>query len=94
MGNLVELGFDELGDSVVAGDVADGDVDLGVGEQLRNALVGSSDQKHIGSLRQQEQLLNMDLLLYSTVSHIMITFSVRCMLNGAFMYFVSTYVKY
>ena len=54
MGNLVELGFDELGDSVVAGDVADGDVDLGVGEQLGNTLVGSSDQKHIGSLRQHK----------------------------------------
>ncbi len=51
IGDFVNFWPDEPGDSVVAGDVADGDVDLGVGEQLRDALVHRADNQHVRSLK-------------------------------------------
>ena len=48
--HFVDFRSDELGDAVVTGDVADGDVDLGVREQFRNTFVNSADNDNIGSL--------------------------------------------
>ena len=49
--DLVHLGPLKVRDAVVAGDVADGDVDLGVGEQLRIlAVVEGADREDVGSL--------------------------------------------
>jgi hypothetical protein len=48
--HFVEFRPDELGDAVVAGDVTDGDVDLGISEQFWYALVNSADNENIGSL--------------------------------------------
>ena len=48
---LVHLGPLKVRDAVVAGDVADGDVDLGIGEQLRIlAVVECADREDVRSL--------------------------------------------
>ena len=52
VGDLVDFRPLEIGDAVVAGDVADGDVDLGVREQLRLlAVVDGADGEHVRSLK-------------------------------------------